>query len=210
MANKSFEDVYDHVIPFLPGAEAPIVDQHIRRVLRDFFKRTTCWRETFKFDTNGINDTYHLWPTIGSVAKILLVYLDGSTRPAPVIPEHMRMEQLPPGKPQGWFGLTPQVITLRPSPTDVIPVEVHAAITIPVDLTTRTFPDDVFDDHIETIAAGIVGGMMLMPGKPWSQRDTGLLYSRMYGAAVAQIRSELRDGGQPNQSTFTPACKFGV
>lgn len=196
-----FNELYDFILPYLPGAEPGIVDFHIRRTLREFFKRTTVWRETFEFDTVDATSTYSLQPTTGVVASVLRVDIDN--RYAPPVPEEKRDPRANPGVPHGWYGLLPQVITLYPTPSRVVPVRVEAAITLPVAGGDLTYPDAVHAEHAEAIAAGVVGAMMAMPGKPWSQRDAALTYSRIFGSAVRDVRGKLRDGGMPNQSTFT-------
>lgn len=204
---KAFNDLYDFILPYLPGAEQGIVDLHIRRTLREFFARTTVWRETFVFNTVGGVAAYRLQPSIGTVASVLTVEIDG--KPTTAIPEDMRTNPAP-GAAERWYSLIPETFVLYPSPSGVQAIRVDAAITLPVDGSLREFPDDVYNAHAESIAAGVISSMMAMPGKPWSQRESSLLYSRVFGSAVRDLRGKLRDGGQPNQSTFTSPRRFGA
>lgn len=204
----TFDDLYDYVLPYLPGAEQGIVDFHIRRALREFLKRTAIWRQVIEFNTTAGVATYSLQPTEGVVSSVMDVRVDG--RYAPPVPEDRRDPYVAPGVPSGWYNLLPQVITLYPQPLGVVPVRVEAILTLPVDDTVRTFPDHVRDEHAESIAAGAVSGMMLMPGKPWSKAESAAVYGRIFGSAIRDTRGKLRDGGQPNQSTFVGARKFGA
>jgi hypothetical protein len=205
----TFDQLYDFTMPTLPGAEPGIIDFHIRRVLREFFKRTTVWREVFEFDTivAPVTTTYSLQPTSGTVAAVLRVDIDA--RYAPPVPEEKRDPHALPGVPVGWYGLLPQVMTLYPAPNSIVPVRVEAAITLAVDGTDRNFPDEVFSEHAEALAAGVIGAMLMIPGKPWTKRDAAGTYSRIFGSAVRDTRGKLRDGGMPNQSTFT-GPRFGA
>lgn len=204
----TFESLYNLVLPYLPGAETPIVDLHIRRALRDFFKRTTVWRERFEFDTTPAISSYQLQPSTGTVAAVMNVHVRGNyVHP---VPEDKRDPFRDAAEPNGWFTLLPQVINMYPTPNVVVPVSVEAAITLPVEDTLRIFPDEILEEHGEAVAAGVISGMMMMPGKPWTQRDAAGTYSRIFGSAIRDTRGKLRDGGQPNQSTFTPLYRFGA
>lgn len=203
-----FADLYDQVLPYLPGAEKPIVDLHIRRALREFFKRTAVWRETFKFDTIAGEATYQLQPSTGIIASIMSLHING--RFTHSVPEDRRDPFRTSGTPNGWYSLIPSVVTLYPGPTGAHSIQIEAAISLPIDDTLREFPDAVLQEHGEAIAAGVISGMMLMPGKPWTQRDAAAVYGRAFGSAIRDTRGKLRDGNQPNQSTFTPLVRFGA
>lgn len=203
----TFDDFYDHVLPYLPGAEKPIVDFHIRRAVREFLKRTTVWREVFSFNTMIDEATYQLNPTQGAVGTVMNVSID--TRWARPLAENKRDPYRSAGKPDSWYSLLPSVITLFPKPNAEVPVLVEAAITVPLDSNDMFIPDNIMEEHAEAIAAGVISAMMLMPGKPWSQREAGAMYGRTFGSAIRETRGKLRDGGQPNQSTFR-GPRFGV
>jgi hypothetical protein len=213
MADREFSALYDYTMPYLPGAEPAVIDFHIRRVLRDFFKRTTAWRLTFEFQTIPGQATYQLVPGTGKQVSSLLS-VDVDTKGIGVVPEERRDRNVTSAKPYGWYQLLPQVLTLYPTPDAEYTVRVDAAITLPIEdeggSKVHTFPGEFFDEHAEAIAAGVISGMMLMPGKPWTKLDSGASYGRIFGAAIRDTRGKLRDGGQPNASTFTAPVKFGV
>ena len=58
-------------------------------------------------------------------------------------------------------------------------------------LLPEEFPDEIFEEHGEAIAAGVISAMMLMPGKPWTQRESALTYGRTYGSAVRDTRGRM-------------------
>lgn len=207
----AFAALYDHILPFVPGVETPLVDVTIRRVLRDFFKRTTIWRETFTFNTTLDQPLYQLQASSGSVASILSVEVAGA--PIDPLPEDKR---LPPAQaaardastPTAWYSTYPSLLALDPKPTAGISVVVNAAVTQPLDAGVTTFPDDVLNEYGEEIGSGVVGVLMAMPGKPWTQSKASGEYLGKYVRCVTATRAKLRDGGQPNASRLT-APRFG-
>lgn len=57
MTTRAFSDLYDLILPYVPAAETPFVDYHIRRVTREFCRRTTLWRRRVTITTEpGVND----------------------------------------------------------------------------------------------------------------------------------------------------------
>lgn len=57
MPNRNFNELYDLILPYVPAVETPLVDYHIRRVVREFCRRTTLWRHRVTITTQpGVND----------------------------------------------------------------------------------------------------------------------------------------------------------
>lgn len=209
MANVPFSTLYDQVLPYLPSAEPAIVDSQIRKVLREFMKRTTIIRQTFAFSSVAPIDVYQLVPTFGQVSSVLRVYI--GTAPdlvqLPVVPE----ESLRPAedaKPRGWYTMLPHLLTLYPRPDATYDITVEAVVTLKQD--DVDFPEELYLQYGEAIACGVLALMYSMPGKPWTQAQAAKESGRLYSGMIKTIRATLRDGGQPNQSTFQGIARFGA
>lgn len=206
MANVPFSTLYDQLLPYLPAVERPLLDLQIRKVARDFYKRTTILRETFTFDTvAGVSD-YALTPTYGEVSAIMAAWYATNIQPLPVATEDRRPLSAQ-GQPRSWFAQVPNIITIYPTPDAVYPMTVNAAVR-PSNLTTD-LPEEITNQYMEELSAGVLAAMFGMPGKPWTQSQSAKDAGRMYAGAVKTIRATIREGGQPNQSTFIAARRFG-
>lgn len=62
MATQPFSVLYDYVLPYVPAVDTPLVDYHIRRVVREFARRTTLWRRLINFTTVAGTAEYLLQP----------------------------------------------------------------------------------------------------------------------------------------------------
>lgn len=206
MTPVALNTLYDQLLPYLPAVELPLLDSQIVKVARDFFKRTTVMRESFAFDTTAGTADYQLNPAYGEVASILEVRRTGSITPLAVITESHRWPA-DSGQPTGWFALLPNMPTIFPVPDNVYPLQLAAVIRPKI--TDTTLPSEVVDQYREELCAGVLAAMFAMPGKPWTQTQTAKEAGRMYAGAVKTVRATIRDGGQPNQSTFTAARRFG-
>lgn len=207
MANVPFSALYDHVLPYLPGAELPIVNSQIRKALREFLKRTTILRESFVFDTQADAATYLLTPSFGQVSSILRVGYADQKYPLPPSVEEGRAPA-DPAKPTGWFTMLPHLLTFYPQPDGVYSVVCDVAITL--SQTDTSFPEELAMQYSEEIASGVLAIMYSMPGKPWTQGQAAKEAGRIFSGAIKTIRGSLRDGGQPNQSTFCGIARFGA
>lgn len=210
MANVPFSRLYDQVLPYIPGAELPIVDVQIRKALREFMKRTTLIRETFVFPTVDGSSTYALTPAFGQVSSVLHVSIDnnGTDRELPVRPEELRYANADESTPNSWWTTVPGMLTLYPTPDAAYSVSIIAVVTLKQDDTT--FPEELATNYAEVIAAGAISALMAMPGKPWTSSANSQAAGRAFSDGIKTIRGGLRDGGQPNQSTFRGIARFGA
>lgn len=206
MANVAFNALHNLIVPYLPGADIPILDNSIRKVVREFMKRTTIIRETFVFPTVDGSSGYQLLPTFGQVASIIAVWDDPAADPLKVATEEMR-RNVPKGRPTHWFQTIPGVINLYPQPDGVYTITANAALTLTQ--TDTQLPEELVANYGEELTAGVLAMMMSMPGKPWTQSKASIEMGRVFNGSIKTVRGSLRDGGQPNQSTFTAARKFG-
>lgn len=208
MANIAFNTLYDQILPYLPGAETALVDSQIRKVLREFMKRTTMIRQRITFNTSIGIPTYMLVPTFGQVASVLHAWHAPSQTPLAVYVEPRTQRALDPGAPKAWLQMVPGYIQIAPTPDAVYPIEVEVAVTLKQ--TDAVFPEEIRDNYAEAVAAGVLAMMYSMPGKPWTQGQAAKESGRVFSGMIKSIRAELRDGGQPNQSTFQGVARFGV
>lgn len=202
---QPFSDLYDFVLPYLPGAEIPLVDASIRKAARDFLRRTTLKREEFAFPTVPGVSQYQLNGLSGQVSSVMWVREEGQEGLLPVATEDYRRQN---GRRTAWWSPTPTVLALYPTPEKVVEMRLEAAVTLPLDATD--LPDNLLDTYAEVLASGVLSMMYAMPGKPWTSRDAAVVAGRAYSQEIKTIRGRLRDGGQSNQSTFSPTFKFGA
>lgn len=206
MANVPFSALHELVLPYLPGADTPIIDSTIRKVVREWMKRTTCIRQTFAFNTvAGVSD-YQLNPTTGLVSSIMAVWQDPASDPLGVAYEDMRRNALA-ARPTHWWETIPGVVKLYPTPDAVYPITVNAVITL--SHSDTVMPEELVAAYGEELTSGVLSMMMSMPGKPWTQSRAAVDMGRVFNGAIKTARGKIRDGGQPNSSTFTAARKFG-
>lgn len=204
MADVPFSALYDNILPYLPGVETGVVDLQIRKALREFFKRTTLWRETFAFATVADQPLYQLLPATGTVHSIIGVTVNDTpigvvteeARPAPA--QILAQEA---ATPTGWYSTYPSLISLLPKPSVGHAITVEAVITLPLDSAVVTFPEEAFNQYGEELASGALAILMTMPNKPWTNEKASGIHAGKFVRTCISVRARLRDGGRPNATT---------
>lgn len=193
-----FKDLYDHVLPTIRGADLPLVDYHIRRVLRDFLKKTTTWREVIPVIlAPGLTD-YRISPASGSgqVGGVLSVVDPSTNRSLVGLTEgNRRLISTDPGDPAGWYQLYPGIITFDRPPENPTTLDVSTYKVITLDPSDDYFPDDVYDNYADYIANGVMAQFQAMPAKPWSDPTMATVNNTLYKKAMYALRARIRAGG---------------
>jgi hypothetical protein len=209
----AFQDFYDFILPEVPLTTKEFVDFQMRRVLREFFRRTTCWRHTQAVAlTDATTNPISLTVPDGIASHVLSVVLDGGQRPLPVLPEHMRLPvgaTIDRGRPAAWYTIEADQLYLYPPPNGDFTLQISLVANMPRDPAFKTVPDFVLDHYHDVVAAGVIGELYSMAGKPWTQPDAGKLKNKSFYRGMQGIRASMRDGGQPNSSVFT-GPRFGA
>jgi hypothetical protein len=209
----TFGDFYDYILPEVPLTTTAFVDFQMRRVLREFFRRTTCWRHTQAIAlTDATTNPISLVVPDGIPSAVLSVVLDGAQYPLPVLPEHLRPPvgaALDRGSVVGWYLIAADELYVHRLPDGDHTLQVSLVANLPRDPENVTVPDFVLDHHHDIVADGVIAALYTMAGKPWTQPEAGKLKTKSYVRGVNAIRAALRDGGQPNASMFT-GPRFGA
>lgn len=229
MALRAFSEFYDHILPYLPAVETPLVDYHIRRVVREFCRRTTIWRQVVNFTTEigedeylfrpytvlpvdaGLSEQYALTEDdIWEPISILSVTVDGRTIP-PVPEEYRRVpgQTLQSQRPTGWFSPSPRVIVFNHAPTEELAVALHIVAGLSLEPGVVEVPEMLVADYREVISDGVVSSLKMLAQKPWYDPEGAQIAGRRFVGAVLALRGKLRDAGQPSVSTAR-APRFGA
>lgn len=173
MADSFTDRILDSARSRLPGALDTQVLFELADVLNDFFRTSTCWRETISVQfEDGVSD-YELF-TDDLPARV--VSLIGVTSPDGInVPATMK---------------NPNMLTLF---QDVTPGEYSISVILTVanrvnDEQYPRFPQWVSDMYGDAIADGVVGRMAAMPAKPYSSVNHAAFYTRKFKAAALSAR----------------------
>lgn len=207
-----YRDFLDYVIPWVPGCPVELALQEVRNSMIELCEKSLIIQRDHPPVTviNNVTD-YDFEPPEGYlVTKIMKMWWEGV---------EMRPENLDHNRLRG-YAYNNEVVTHNPKTTTPrpmcysqkdeygffiwpIPKETKVdAITIRVALKPkRICPDDcdpvddmIFEDYVETIAAGAKRRLMLVPKKPYSDPNQAAAEQQLFMAGMNVARQRANHG----------------
>lgn len=171
----------------LAGATDDAMQRELFNVMDDFFKGSNVWNEDIELEVPGQDPAgtqYEITPTGPAlIDKLLWVF----TRPdQPTISR---------GSGIGASMQIPGVLVLNNQPSSDVVYLVTVALTVQ-DPTLRngyvTFPAWVLAKYRDVILAGLLGGMMMQPNKPYSNNQLAVLNKRIFKQGIVAANADWR------------------
>lgn len=185
MHEDQADRILDSAKSRLPGAVDNQIYFELADVLNEFFRISTCWRETITVPFEADVIEYELFTDDMPARVVSLVSVKNSD-----------------GFPVAATMVNPNLLTL---PRDTTPGDYAISAILTVDSIVSDekyprFPQWVADLYGDVIADGIAGRMAAMPAKPYSSANHAAFYSRKFkaGALSARIQTNRENlvGGQ--------------
>lgn len=155
----------------LPGAIDSAIKNELFAVMKEFFQKSSCWRETVPFgvDPDDTEQTYQLVPSMGIVTQLMWVKDEmGNQRRFGTMDE-------------------PGVLVLNETPSS--PAEWTANIALSVDEPKTEdgypqFPQWVIDRYENGLLDGILGRMYGQPAKPYTSGQAAMMKMKFFRATI--------------------------
>ena len=213
-------DFYDRILPFAAGLDTGTADMQLRRIIRQFLRKTTLVRTTISFTLTVGTPTYTInasqsYQDVGGVLKLTM---NGSMRSgADYVPLDALTEPTTPGpstivnnaQPRGFTFTPPSTLTFYPTPDQAYPCSVLIYESLVTSSANSTVPDAVMD-YADCIADGVLAQLLAMPQKPWTDLRTSQVHQIEYANRTLSIRNRFREGGASGPLRLRPAVPFGV
>lgn len=184
MADQLVDRILDSARSRLPGAMDNQILFELADVLNEFFRNSTCWRETIQLDLDAVTLDYELFTDDmpGRVTTLVgVLNSDNIAVQASILDGNILrlLHEVTPGPYNVWTILT-------------------VANKINNEKYPR-FPQWVSDTYGDVIADGIVGRMAAMPAKPYSSINHAAFYTKKFkqgtmGAKIETNRQHLYGG----------------
>ena len=187
-----YTQLYDDVMPELPGAAQALVLHHVKRACNDFYERSLFVRQ----DLTPINvlantATYALAvtdPTNYDISKVMAVLLDGK----PLLPKTIEALDADSSNWRTQTGVSANYTQTALNSLTIAYVPV-ASITAGLKVTVAVVPqyggagidDAVYNKWAEVIAAGVKYRLMQMRKKPWSDAQEADRLRRYFDSEVS-------------------------
>jgi hypothetical protein len=173
----AWSDFYPFILPVVRGCDSDVVDFHTRQAAIEFCRRSQCWRVEIPIGVVVDQPTYVLpVPDGASISKLhaaVLLNVDGveCDEFKPVPPAFGR-EMVRNNRSGSLVFLSDDGLSLTVSPTpSVAGAQILASVALKPSQASATFPDFLFEQYVDAIAAGALARLLDLPRTNW--RDTG-------------------------------------
>lgn len=188
----------------VPGAMDALITSAVRKVVREFCRKTTRWRVDLPDLTLVLNQTAYVPGNVATTIQLpvdgeLVLYASAKQNGIPLEPtrkEDMDAVQFNWEIEQGsqmqrFYPSDPLTFNVWPIPVDVTyPIQIRAAFMPTV--AALTCPDFVMNDWQEVITAGAIGRLLNMIDREWTDMKTAMLKRAEFldGVADAAIQQD--------------------
>lgn len=195
MSNIKYSDLLRDVLPHLEnGPSDPLAEAMLRSAVIEFCNQSWVWR--YIPDPIGITageGAYDLEPPTGAdVAAVLSCNIDGNE----ILPAstddlsdmYARWQTLS-GTTRHYTQTDTDSILLVPKPKFNIAGGLMMVLALQPSRSSTSFPDWIADQYAESLASGALSRLMLMPGKAWSDGQTGLFHKDKFHSAIQAAKT---------------------
>ena len=168
----NLSDLYKYVMPQLPRCPEPLVLEIVRDIAIDFCHETQLWQ--VDLDSQNIvqdEDTYELdgeQPSNTEIDAVVKVEVDDNEQ-----------------NPETQYTVSKDLeVVFETAPGQDITAGLDVRVALKPSLSATTVDTQLFKDWYRTWAFGVMGTLMVMPGKAWSNPALGTEYLAKYRDGV--------------------------
>lgn len=203
MPNRAFISLAERLASSAPGCPKPVLVQHIRDAAIDVCERTLAWRyvQPELVLTPGVADYPYDVPSESEVHAILAASVNG-THITPITLEQAH----------SIFPTWPDMdVSQRANPRFILQLDVDNFAVAPVPDASQTYKikmilalkplrtasgmdKTAFDDLEDPIMHGALQTLLVLPNKPWSDRELAAYHAKQYLARIVERRARANLG----------------
>lgn len=198
----------------LPGAPDQLVLSQIGLVLRDFYTKSTGWRETVTGYTVVAGEAIVNLNPVSQDARLQFVLgaflfpWQGSNTQQPLAPlQNDIFGGAPQDTPCAYFMVKADVMKLYPTPNMNFGNILNVYCALVPTTTQAQLPDIAYTMHLDGLLYGTLARLLVMGKKPWSDRALGMDYERKYRREIL-IARDFANRGQGPADAWTKFPSF--
>lgn len=199
----------------LPGIPEPLLVAATKRITRQFFRKSEAWR----YDLDNVLDwtAAETFPTITAGTDIPtdthVVRIDkvryGETNASRTV-EFIPRDDLDRinadwatetgSVPKAWTHVAAGAASIIPIASGTVSSSLHIRAVIAPSPDLVALPDFLFYEFEEAIKFGVLGQLMKIPGKDWTNINLSTLYGKKFTNGIREAKSKAQaEYGQPNR-----------
>jgi hypothetical protein len=191
----------------VPGAPDTLIDAQLALVLREFYTKSTAWRDNvgpYNINTdpyislNPVDQNSELQFVLGAY----LYPFNNSNTPQPLYPMPRKPIGGQPQPPNGYYMTSNDVMLLYPFPDQPYgPVLYVYAALIPTS-TQAVLPNAAYTQHVDALQYGTLSRLYYMKKRPWSDKEEAGRLDRKFRQEILMARDIANRGNGPGDTPF--------
>lgn len=192
-------DIQPYIRRIVKNCPDLTIDFYTREILRDFCQKTWLYQKTYDLQPASGQEVYPL-QFIGDDEVIAVKGVMYNNRPIYAgRPEDLRTSATG-NDPYSWFFEPPDVLVLRPTPNDIVNDTCTVRLVLQPSLDSDSFPEVIYQQYRETIAAGVLARLLLIPNEVWFNPDLSNYYKQTYAQGASRAKAERMFGHMPSNT----------
>lgn len=196
---KQLTDFLTRLNPMVPGCPQPVALQALLDTAIDFCDRTSI--------VQAVGDPVQVQPGVAqydvdlppetAVARVLNVWYDGhllELAPTQAVTSYWAYAPGPTGAPTVAYVLEPATVQVFPVPDATTTGALAVRFATKPTRSARSVDDVLYNDWVETIVAGALARLAVVPGAAFSNADLAVMGAGQYAAGVGAAKLEARKG----------------
>ncbi len=203
LGGQVIEYVTNLVLQQCPGAPDQLVRTHLAQVLREFYTKSTAWRDNVgayviragrpEIQLNPVNQDCRVQFVLGA----FLFPFEGANEPQPLYPLARKPYGGSPQSPSRYFMSAMDVLQLYPVPDQDYGKILHVYASLVPLSTAVVLPDVAYTHHLDALQWGTLARLMSMSKKPWTDKAQAAMYQRQYRQEILTWRDVANRGNGP-------------
>lgn len=186
-----------------PGAPDQMVRTHLAQVLREFYTKSTAWREDVgPYVIRAGRPTIQLNPVnqdcrVQFVLNAWLFGFEGTNEPQQLFPLARKPYGGTPQPPSRYYMSAMDVMELFPVPDKDYGKTLFVYASLVPLSTAVVLPDVSYTHHLDALQWGTLARLLAMPKKPWTDKTLAAQYQRQYRQEILMWRDVANRGNGP-------------
>lgn len=173
-----FDRLMNTIRPHLPGAIDDAIRQELFMVCREFFAKSSAWRETLEFTPEAGEKEAFVMPFAGKIERLISVEIGGrDVRGATFLPPDTVVMPFE-GDGSKEYNATFAMTVSDPITRDAYPIA----------------PDYLVERYTQTLIHGILMNMMAQPSKPYTNPAMAQFHMRKFNGGWQRALNDTKTG----------------
>lgn len=203
MTTKAFSTLANRLVPTVHGCPIPVITQYVRDAAIEACERTLAWRYIqptirltpgvydYPFELPDDTEVHAIISTAVNANPIRPVTLESAVTTYPLFPDDSATAR---ATPLLLVHIDPDTFYVAPTPDAVIDYDLKMIVALKPLRDAAGMDTTIMDDLENVIIHGAAQNLLVLPEKPWSDRELAAYHAKQYVFKLTERRARVNVG----------------